>query len=556
MLKTETLKPSVPFVWPEPRVMKGLLYYGDPVPFQSLAEQSGSLFGIVYGIDEDAVQWLEELMKKNKLLRCKLIVAVNPACPTKILALKGLLKVQFSYTEHRITSRIITVDRQSGAPSNALCFINSDGSQIYYSIGSTPNFGLTPPEAGQVNFVFSGDAVLLESWRNWFDMVWAESAPLNTRTIKIPDLVPAAGTVEAAEMWREYAEQCRQCTASQDVAESTREKVKINKETGEVTIQSAEGEKIQTPTDELNLPRLEPLAERISRIYNKGILVNFSKLGRIPPLDAPIKPEWFGVETLRQVGSISRETKYRISVLDQKTLRSLDNKKQAGRRVLTQLSYSLGDNQRWMPLKAQPLFDKELKRVNDEGQKEVSKALNGQPDAFVNAQKIRIIKDANDMYRDFHPNETLSDSVLDNIFDELKERLKKVSLGNFIPEVTYNRIGFHYQQNSDWVTYWDQPLLLLIQVAEYPRKSVTDSFFLRGLRIKMNELLDAMNVCDDYIVKENQKRNIQEQARKELEIIKIIKESDADSHQKCESILAIMEGIHYKKENQETILFQ
>lgn len=50
------LKPSVPFIWPDPRVMKGMLYYGDAVPFQSLAEKSISMFGIVYGIDENGVR--------------------------------------------------------------------------------------------------------------------------------------------------------------------------------------------------------------------------------------------------------------------------------------------------------------------------------------------------------------------------------------------------------------------------------------------------------------------------------------------------------------------
>ncbi|MDD3893609.1 MAG: hypothetical protein PHU36_01105 [Syntrophomonadaceae bacterium] len=537
-----TLKPSVPFVWPEPRVMKGMLYYEDPVPFQSLAEKSGSLFGIVYGIDENGVQWLEKLLQKNEHLCCKLIVAVYPACSTTLPALKGLLHIQSSYSEDRVSFRILTTDRQTGAPSNTLCFISSDGSETYYSVGSTPNFGLTPSGVGQVNFVFAGDAILLEAWRNWFDLAWAETAPLNTKTIQIPSLVPAAGTREAAEMWREYADDCKKCMASQHAAEATRENVAIDVETGEISLQSSNGEKKQTLTEKLNVPRLDPLAERISRIYDKGCQVNFSKVGRIPPLDAPIKPEWFGVETLRQVGAISRETKYRISVLDSKTLRNLQNKKKAGSTILKKLSYSLGDNQHWIPHKAIPLFEKELQRVNDDGIKEVYKAFNGQPDAFVDTQIDRIVKDANAMYRDFYPGKTLPDAVIGEILSNLKERLKKASSNKFMPEVSYNSIGFHYQKHSDWVAQWDQPLFLLIQIAEFPRKSVTDSFFLRGLRLSVNELLEAMNVCDDYIVKENKKKNIQDQAREELQIIRDIKESDTDSRKKCEDILALMNG--------------
>lgn len=528
--------------------MKGMLCYDDQVPFQSLVEKSGSIFGIVYGINEDGVFWLEKLLQKNKQLRCNLIVAVYPACLTKLPTLKGLLHIQSCYKEDRVAFRILTTDCQVGAPSNTLCFISSDGLETYYSVGATPNFGLIPLGIGQVNFVFTGDAILLEAWRNWFDLAWAETAQLNTKTIQIPSLVPAAGTKEATEMWRDYVDQCKKYMISQHAAEVTSDKVAINVETGEVTLQSSNGEKKQTLTEQLKVPRLDSLAERISRIYDKGSQVNFSKVGRIPPLDAPIKPEWFGVETLRQVGSISRETKYRISVLDAKTLRSLENRKQAGPRILRQLSYSLGDNQHWIPHKAIPLFEKELQRVNDEGIKEVYKALNGQPDDFVDTQIDRIVKDANAMYRDFYPSKTLPATVIDEILNNLKDRLNRASSNKFMPEVSYNSIGFHYQKHSDWVAQWDQPLFLLIQIAEFPRKTVTDSFFLRGLRLNVNELLEAMNVCDDYIVKENQKTNIQEKAREELHIIRDIKDSDTDSRKKCEDILALMEGKFFNKE--------
>ncbi|OPZ72498.1 MAG: hypothetical protein BWY80_01119 [Firmicutes bacterium ADurb.Bin456] len=285
----------------------------------------------------------------------------------------------------------------------------------------------------------------MESWRKWFDLVWAESAPLNERTIGIPHLIPAAGTVEAAEMWRNYAEQCKKHTTTGEVAALTGEKVKISvgTVTGEITIQTSVGKKKQTLSDELALPRMDPLAERISKIYEKGVLVSFSKLSRVPPLDAPIKPEWFGVETLRQVGSISRKTEYRISVLDPKTLRNLENKKQAGPRILRQLSYSLGDNQRWMPYKVIPFFEKELVRVNDEGLEEVIKALRGEPDAFVDAKKNRIVEDANKMYQDFHPGKTLPGKVIECILDNIKERLKRVASGKVIPDLITNRVGFH-----------------------------------------------------------------------------------------------------------------
>lgn len=54
-------------------------------------------------------------------------------------------------------------------------------------------------------------------------------------------------------------------------------------------------------------------------------------------------------------------------------------------------------------------------------------------------------------------------------------------------------VPFILQRGSDWVSNWGQPLLLLQKIAEFPRKSPTDSYFLQGLRLDPRELLEAMN---------------------------------------------------------------
>ncbi|BAF59819.1 hypothetical protein PTH_1638 [Pelotomaculum thermopropionicum SI] len=270
--------------------------------------------------------------------------------------------------------------------------------------------------------------------------------------------------------------------------------------------------------------------------------VNFDKFSRIQPLDAPIRAEWFGVESFRRVGAVSRKTEYRISVLDEETLRVLENKKKAGRRILTQLSYPLGDDQRWMPEKVRPLFEKELARINNEGRELLNKALPGGVDNFLKSRREQVINDANLMYQEFHPGEVLSEEVITKILDDLKERLNKAFAGKFIPEVNYNRIGFHFQRDSDWVSNWGQPLLLLQKTAEFPRKSLTDSYFLQGLRLDQRELLEAMDVCDDIIVKESRKSNVSDRAKNELKLLEEIMKSQADNRLKCEAILALMAG--------------
>lgn len=57
------LIPSIPFIWPEARVLKELLVYAGPVPYQSLIESAGSMSGIVYGIDDASGGWRKYLKK-------------------------------------------------------------------------------------------------------------------------------------------------------------------------------------------------------------------------------------------------------------------------------------------------------------------------------------------------------------------------------------------------------------------------------------------------------------------------------------------------------------
>ncbi|OPZ72497.1 MAG: hypothetical protein BWY80_01118 [Firmicutes bacterium ADurb.Bin456] len=58
-----------------------------------------------------------------------------------------------------------------------------------------------------------------------------------------------------------------------------------------------------------------------------------------------------------------------------------------------------------------------------------------------------------------------------------------------------------------------------------------------------------MDVCDDPIVKGYRKDNIREQAWGELEMIEAIKDSKSDSRQKCEALLALLDGKTFNEIN-------
>jgi len=90
-------------------------------------------------------------------------------------------------------------------------------------------------------------------------------------------------------------------------------------------------------------------------------------------------------------------------------------------------------------------------------------------------------------------------------------------------------------------------LRLLRSIAEFPRKALTDRFFFRGLQVNEEELIKAMDVCNDALVKrwaqrECSWRELEQRARSELQLIHQIMEDQADPRSKCGALLALIEG--------------
>ena len=174
---------------------------------------------------------------------------------------------------------------EEGAQSTCLCAFGGENTNPILLIGNSPNFGLGGLNPTHLNIVFAADAALFNSWIEWFNWFWGRASHLDDDIVKIPALVPATGTSEAAEKWRAYVEACRISATEKN------QKVTVDPETGEVTVTGEDGEKEPNISDILELPILDKNAERRVRLYKKGDLVTVDKGSRIPPLYAQMRPE-------------------------------------------------------------------------------------------------------------------------------------------------------------------------------------------------------------------------------------------------------------------------
>jgi hypothetical protein len=537
-LNQEILAPTIPFIWFDQRIHEGIRQHAARGPLFSYLESSDQIFGLLEGLNDNGIDIIESLVTERQL-KCMIIISVYAACDTRQNHLKRLAELQSN--RDSVSFRILTSDVWGGSKSSILYCKGPSHPDGLFMIGPSSNLGLVKKDLAQVNFVFRANSSLFTKWYNWFEWLWSKhAAPLNAETTEIPELVPAKGTEEAVRMWSEYIAEVMLASLSGDA--QVKPEVTVDPDTGHVVVKNEDDETVQPIKEGLNIQKPDPFVEQIGSIFEKGDMVTINKFSRLPPLDMPIKAEWFGVESLRRQGAVSREVKYRISVIEQKTLRKLENKRKEIRQLLNKLSYPLADSVRWIPHPVKSLLQKEMERVNQEGQNLLKSEIGIDVKGFVEDQRSLIEKDINQMYQDFHPGKQINPKVIKQIINDLIDRLQNVMASQFIPEITYTPVNFSDNSDLKFNSPWTQAFLLLYSVAEFPRKVATDTYFLRGLRIDKDDLLKAMDVCKDRIIELYKKHRVEDLSKKELDYLITIKNTDVEDIKKCKAIYSLIEG--------------
>jgi hypothetical protein len=190
----------------------------------------------------------------------------------------------------------------------------------------------------------------------------------------------------------------------------------------------------------------------------------------------PLDPGVFGDASELHKGKVTRKVSMRVSIINEKTLKEIDKRRQSIRTMLTKFSYRLADNVRWMPSAARALFESELERVNKEGQTLISDLLKGDVDAFIAANRDALIVDINAMYAELGRPGKVTRDVITQVEKSLKERLGKARSANLMPKLSYSAVRFLRTDNAA-ASPWGQAFSLLADVTAFPREALTDSFF-------------------------------------------------------------------------------
>ena len=534
-MKTEPIAPQMPFVWPEPRVTAGVASYSSELPFESAVRSAVTIFGIVSAVDSRAINWMEGFLADQAESQLRLVFSIHPTCRTSEADLEEVLRL-IERHGNRAAFKLYPEQYLTDRSSNLLCLCGADGS-LAISTGPTENLGYVPASVSHANVAMQVTAGAFEACRKWFDYLWGVAGPLRPEVAaSMPRLVLPEGDMEASRLWDVFRNRC----LDHGVQGQAPVRVEVDPESGEVVLVNEQGEPVASPTDEIGVPRLDHLAEGVARVFDLGKLVSIDKLSRIPPLEAPVKPEWFGVDSFRQTGMVRAQTSIKVAPFDESTLKKIDRLRRVSGELLPRYSFSLADGVRWIPRAAIPLFEAALTAANVDAKKLLGATVGDSVDDFLVAQRDRIRADAQRMYEAYHPGGKIPENAVGNILEELKARLDKTRADKIIPRVAYSPVAFNPSQSSEWSSPWGQAFALLKGIAEFPRQAMTDRFFWQGIKTDEEDLINAMNVAGDYLIEEYGGRKAKQRAEIELDMIKQLEDASGDAQAKCSALWALI----------------
>lgn len=542
----KSLPIEIPFIWPDVRRLAGC---SGPAPdFDAFLAESDLILGVIHGLTDVGVGRLKKTLAKEPTAshsgngkpsspstekKVRLIVTAYPTCPTTSDVLLALLQLQTSHSSLEV--RIVTCDLWSG-PENTLACYKAVDSLPTVIFGSSASFEEVTDEPNHLTLAFSPEPILAAEWQKWFDVKWLKAVRLTEQRAIIPALVIPEGTLEAAQKWAAYEQLCVDEQDGEELVEVT-----VDPITGEVTATAADGTPVTTVSTDNKLPKVSPVYRKLAQLLDMGHLVSVDKTTRLLPFEVSVKPKWFGVETLKQIGSVKRQVSYHISALTEDELKQLENRRKKTSELLDLFSFSLADGQRWMPKTAEELFRQENSRINTEAKGILSKLIAGDLDKFIAGRRKAVSEDANRMYRDLFPDRNLSDDALDEIMNALKKRFEEAQQRSFLPQLSFNRVSLPQPQDSAWKSQLGSALHLLLSIVRYPRKACRNgTYFARGMTAKPQDILKAMNLLKDPFVEDFDRFEARDRAEAELEEVDSIEAADHTAEDKCQKLFELL----------------
>ena len=553
MKDSKAPEPLLPFVWPLPDDKTESDRDDPKIPIKHLFADAGSVAGVISEIDAEGVSWLKTLLCEPDR-KALIVLAVYAGCPTRSEHLALLLEFQERQpADSRF--RILPMTSVHSTPSTCLTVIPRGTSDPICLFGTTPNIGIAKLEPTQYNVAFRSEPVLTDKWCGWFDKAWAQAAPLTESTAKIPNLVPARGSAEAAAQWRKYCILCS--TPKQDERTQTEEKTQPDEASAALvqddgnsteTAVPHQGED-QSASASIGLRRLDRLVKRVTRILSKGQQVTVVYGGAVKPLDIPISARFFDQDPEERKGTVVRRQTFRISAFSKDEQKMIDNHRKASRLVINKLGLPFEKGLCWVPYEMIPIIKNEIAAVEEEAKAALIRLVGPYAGTFVEGKRMQIKQDLEQTYRDLVGQGDLPKARLTEVLDRLERRIQDALESEIVAPVTFHSITIDLQRKNAHEAPWAQMDKLVLALACFPRQIISNPKTLSGITTDRHSILKAMNIEDDSILRvmnDSLKQAIRF-SRSDMDQLERIAGYDISERDRCKAYLMIIDGMSNSK---------
>ena len=551
MKDSKAPKPSLPFVWPFPDDETEHDRDDQTVPIEHVFADASGIAGIVSDIDDKGVNWLKAQLCASD---CKalIVLAVYAGCPTRSEHLARLLEFQERDTTHT-QFRILPMTGWCGAPSNCFLVVPRDNRNRTCLFGATPNFGFPKYEATQCNVAFLAEPALTDEWSDWFDRTWEQAAQLNESTARIPSLVPARGSADAAAQWCEYRRVCRnaeQGERTQQEEETPQAEAPAPPDQDDhASTQASASDKAtdQSPSESIGLHGLDPLADRVARILGKGQQVTVVYDGAVEPLDVPVSARFFDLKPEERKGTggtVVRRQTFRISAFSKQEQTMINNYRSASRTMINKLGLPFEKGLYWMPYEMIPILENEIATAEKNAKEALNRLVGPYARTFVQGKRMQIQQDLEETYRDLDGQGDLDGEWIKRILDDLEKKIQSALESEIVAPVTFQTISIDLQREDAHEALWIQMNKLVLALAQFPRRIISKPNILSDITTDQSSVLVAMNIEDDSILRvmEDSTEQAVHWSERDLDQLERIADSDIGERDRCEAFLMIIDG--------------
>ena len=496
--------------------------------------QGCKIIAIITDINMETVQFIAETLLNNN--EWKLLVAINPTGSTRQNVLNKLQDLHEKHEALDIRILLPKAIREQILSINLSLIQRNE--EYWLNLGSASSLGIGTPIEGTANLLFRPDAIIINECRKFIDLHWLLGITLTRELCDIPFLIPAQGTEEARVLWECYQNKCLNNNEISK-AEITLDTIQVN-DSGEVVL--ASGEKKLSET--MSFPVIDEFEIEITELMKSGKAATLEY--KIPPLQAPISPMFFGIQATERAGTVTRKTQYTVDLFDEDTQKRMEGYRKGVRELLTLCSYRLADGLRWVPDSAKDILDKMINELVTGASQELQSIFNNDIDAFLKARRDKIREDCQLFYDQIVGKGTIPDNKLNDIIKTLRERAELSLKTGLMPKITYTSVSFTPSVKSKNEDAWSHVTSLLIDMAERPRKLITDPYFRRRFNkgVTIKAYLEAMDVMTDCIVSFFLAKGSQAEHRatSELKLIQQIDKVNIDGENVCQLLVALIKG--------------